>query len=348
VALGKAYLDRASKFSKMAEENLGEVMAARTMAMNAGAPKYFAPEFSKLDVQLRESTRDIEIGKLADAIENRSQMQVQYLDLELRAIKYAQVNQAQVVIAQALKEGAAEFAPRTLAVAQKNVDDTSAYITSNRHDTNEVNARGAMTLASAQHLLKITHDAKVSDKATPEDLALRLEKDKATVTSQQGQLDRGAKANAELLSEKELAQRFEKARSQFTESEAEVYKKGNTMVIRLRGLEFPTAQATIKESNFPLLAKVQSVIEDIGPGTVIVEGHTDSIGGKAINDKVSAERASAVKAYLISNSKIQDTEITAVGYGFQKPLGTNKTKQGRAQNRRVDILIKPTAAAQAM
>lgn len=104
-------------------------------------------------------------------------------------------------------------------------------------------------------------------------------------------------------------------------------------MIRLRGLKFPVAQAVLKGSNFPLLAKVQKVIKDFGKSTVVVEGHTDSVGGKIINEKLSTAGSDPVT-------------ITAVGYDYQKPLATNKTSVGRAQNRRVDILIQHEKTAQ--
>jgi outer membrane protein OmpA-like peptidoglycan-associated protein len=108
-------------------------------------------------------------------------------------------------------------------------------------------------------------------------------------------------------------------------------------------MEFPSAKANITEKNKPLLGKVQKVMEEFGSSSVVVEGHTDSVGGKKINDRLSQNRAEAVKNYLQSNSgaMTEDSKIEAVGYGYQKPLATNKTANGRAQNRRVDIIIKP-------
>ena len=143
-----------------------------------------------------------------------------------------------------------------------------------------------------------------------------------------------------LESEKALNDNFEKARSEFTKNEAEVYKQGNSLTIRLRGLKFPSSKADLKESNFPLLGKVQKVIEKFGRSAVVVEGHTDSVGGKTINDKISQDRALAVREYFISNGIIPDDKIQAIGYGEKKPLATNKTAAGRAQNRRVDVVIK--------
>jgi len=98
-------------------------------------------------------------------------------------------------------------------------------------------------------------------------------------------------------------------------------------------------KAAIDAENFSLLAKVQKVIGDIGAKQIEVEGHTDSSGGKKLNEELSAKRAESVQSYLVSNNNIAAEKITATGYGYSKPIATNKTAEGRAQNRRVDIII---------
>jgi len=75
---------------------------------------------------------------------------------------------------------------------------------------------------------------------------------------------------------------------------------------------------------------------------VTVEGHTDSTGGKKLNQKLSAARAEAVKEYLEVNAADPSIEFDSKGFGYDKPLATNKTPEGRAQNRRVDVVIEPS------
>jgi OOP family OmpA-OmpF porin len=71
---------------------------------------------------------------------------------------------------------------------------------------------------------------------------------------------------------------------------------------------------------------------------VLVEGHTDNIGTAAYNQQLSIKRANAVRDALVKNGVAAD-KIQAKGYGFEKPVASNKTKEGRAQNRRVEITI---------
>jgi peptidoglycan-associated lipoprotein len=70
-----------------------------------------------------------------------------------------------------------------------------------------------------------------------------------------------------------------------------------------------------------------------------IEGHTDNVGGKAINEKVGLERAEAVKRYLYEQYQIPLHKMNVISYGEDKPIAPNKTREGRAQNRRVVIKV---------
>ncbi|MBW1673406.1 MAG: OmpA family protein [Deltaproteobacteria bacterium] len=69
------------------------------------------------------------------------------------------------------------------------------------------------------------------------------------------------------------------------------------------------------------------------------EGHTDSTGSDEQNERLSQGRADAVREYLVANGTIPYGRISAIGYGSQQPLASNKTAGGRAINRRIDVLI---------
>src|SRR5205807_479589 len=70
---------------------------------------------------------------------------------------------------------------------------------------------------------------------------------------------------------------------------------------------------------------------------VVVEGHTDSIGSDAYNMKLSQRRANAVRDYMVKNG-VSGSRIKTEAYGKTRPIASNKTAEGRAQNRRVDIV----------
>jgi len=90
-------------------------------------------------------------------------------------------------------------------------------------------------------------------------------------------------------------------------------------------------------------AKIDEVINklkaDPNGAFIEIEGHTDNIGGKVINEKVGMERAEAVKRYLFEQHQIPLHKMNVISYGSEKPVASNKTKDGRAQNRRVVIRV---------
>lgn len=371
VAVGNAYLTNANAVADVARGNIEDVIDARQAAISAGAASYFSKEMKKADEDFKDVTEDIEKNKLSSANKERKELQEKYLGLELKAIKEKHLGESRNTISLAKKEKAEKFAPRTLAVAEKSYIDTEAFITANRHNTMAIEARAAETKEAAMHALNINRTAKGSNKISSEETALAMEKERMRVAAKDSQLktvkgeldatqsalEGTVDANVALLSaqqklekEKELNEKYEAARKEFAGNEAEVYKQGDALLIRLKGMEFPSAKSTITEKNKPLLGKVQKVMEEFGASTVLIEGHTDSVGGKKVNDRLSQNRAEAVKNYLQENSGgISDdsSKIEAVGYGYQKPLASNKTADGRAQNRRVDIIIKPEAATKA-
>jgi peptidoglycan-associated lipoprotein len=74
-------------------------------------------------------------------------------------------------------------------------------------------------------------------------------------------------------------------------------------------------------------------------GYIEIEGHTDNVGTKPTNHKIGLDRAEAVKRYLYENQQIPLHKINVISYGEEKPIAPNKTKAGRAQNRRVVIKV---------
>ena len=139
----------------------------------------------------------------------------------------------------------------------------------------------------------------------------------------------------------DVERQFDQVTAQFTREEAQVYKQGNRLVIRLQAMQFPVGKEVIMPTNYPLLGKVQRAVRRFDGPEVTVEGHTDSTGSAAINQHLSQRRAEAVREYLIANGTLPGEKITAVGYGPERPLASNATAKGRAKNRRIDVIIAP-------
>ena len=106
------------------------------------------------------------------------------------------------------------------------------------------------------------------------------------------------------------------------------------------GLTFPVGKNTIESQFFPLLTKVQNAIKRFSGCQVAIEGHTDSQGSDETNQRLSDARAEAVGSYLMANLGIS-VPITNQGYGESRPIASNDTPEGRAKNRRIEIILVP-------
>jgi outer membrane protein OmpA-like peptidoglycan-associated protein len=131
-------------------------------------------------------------------------------------------------------------------------------------------------------------------------------------------------------------------RQQMAGTGVEVQRQGDT--IRLQAPEnitFDTNRADVKPQFQPVLTQLSQSIQQY-PGTVVqIEGHTDSTGSAAYNQTLSENRAGAVRSYMVQRG-VEPTRLAAVGYGMTRPVADNTTVDGRAQNRRVEVLIVPT------
>ncbi|MFB9055300.1 DUF5723 family protein [Mariniflexile ostreae] len=99
---------------------------------------------------------------------------------------------------------------------------------------------------------------------------------------------------------------------------------------------FNTGKSTIRSVSNGVLKDIIDILNEYPTAKFSIEGHTDSSGSDALNQKLSDARANAVKRYLIENG-IDPFRLSAIGYGESKPIATNDTNEGKAQNRRVEI-----------
>ncbi len=114
------------------------------------------------------------------------------------------------------------------------------------------------------------------------------------------------------------------------------------LVVNLSDVLFDTGKYTLKQNTQVSLAKVATILELYQGLKVQVEGYTDSTGSPATNQKLSENRAGAVRDFLVNNGVPQDN-ITAAGYGATNFVADNGTAAGRAQNRRVDLIVSGNA-----
>ena len=116
-----------------------------------------------------------------------------------------------------------------------------------------------------------------------------------------------------------------------------VDKNGCPVSYTFENIEFDFNKAVIKDSYMDRIHNISGIMTKYGAYKAVVTGHTDSIGSEAYNLKLSKKRAEAVKAAIVKSGHIDPMRIKTVGKGESEPIATNKTREGRAKNRRVEI-----------
>ncbi len=174
---------------------------------------------------------------------------------------------------------------------------------------------------------------------------LEIEKLNRRIAELEGRTYQERADKERLAAEKRFNELYNQVQRYFSPDQAEVYKKAQQLVIRLKAMQFPVGQAVIVPENYPLLATVQKAIRTFGRPAVVIEGHTDSTGTPTANQILSQSRAESVRKYLIANDTLPASKIDAQGYGATRPLAPNTTAAGRAVNRRIDVIIKPSMAS---
>ena len=111
------------------------------------------------------------------------------------------------------------------------------------------------------------------------------------------------------------------------------------------GIYFAYNSAMVTPVSEPTLAQVAGVLKQHADWTLTIEGHTDSIGGAKYNQELSARRAAAVKQRLVERYGVGAARLKTEGVGLARPLAPNGTLEGRARNRRVELL-RPCAGKQ--
>ena len=134
-----------------------------------------------------------------------------------------------------------------------------------------------------------------------------------------------------------LKQKFDK------DTSLSVVKENRGIIIRINDtMLFDEGSAIIKSGAKSVLTKIASELNDID-NPILIEGHTDSIPIKnekyPSNWELSTARATNIIKYLTENKLLNPRRLSAVGYGEYMPIATNETKDGRAKNRRVDIIV---------
>jgi len=162
-----------------------------------------------------------------------------------------------------------------------------------------------------------------------------------TAAKTKAQLEEEKRARAEAESKYADANKKLNAAMMSLQEIAKVKEESRGVVITLSGsVLFATGKSTLLPIAQDKIADVAKALKDQGFKSLLVEGHTDSQGSADKNMGLSQDRADAVRSFLVSQG-IPGTKIRAQGIGSSRPVADNSTAEGRANNRRVEIVVEP-------
>lgn len=347
----QGYLNKATETAGQRRAQLPTLFEARQAAIAAGGWNH--PELRK-DFENNDEKVSDKADKLMDLkAEKIAEFQQNYVDLERRATVLTQIGPAIAKINGAKKDKAEKKAPNTLKSAEVDAKNAESLISTNVRNPSGYAEAVAKSNASATLLLDVVTTINQNGKNLPEATALKLVSQNKKISGLQTDLASSEQAEAATATRLNntskalgsaqhsvaMQKAIEAARTQFSPDEAEAYQQGSVLMIRLKKMNFKSGGADLPSDSLTLLSKVSEVAKSLNAKDIKVEGHTDATGSAAKNEELSKKRAASVATYFKTSGFEQ---VSSEGYGFAKPLATNKTKEGRAQNRRVDITIVPS------
>ena len=362
-AIAKAYFQEARVESGVRKSNAVRILQARKSSLQAGlkGSKKLLEELADVDEDLRDETDDF-----SNTLEPKefSEFQKKYLALEIEAVQFSELDTSIQAIQYVIKRDAEDLTPNALRIARMDINAAENLIAQSPRNP-EIHQKSVKNALDSTALLVGVMDVILNAEGTPEHIALRIYKQNqelGVLSKNVGSLQANlmsTKSNLALsedaLKSQEEALRLQKeglrksaiqvkfqkamdeARVQFSEDEASVYQQGSKLIFRLKKINFASGAATIPMASKPLLSKVNDIIRTLDAKIVAVHGHTDSVGAADYNLKLSTKRAISVAKYLASFAG--GYKIGYIGYGESKPMASNETQQGRAINRRVDLVV---------
>lgn len=361
----RGYLQVARQVSQNRAEKAPGLFRARQSALKAGAAKHprLFEDFKDLDDEVSanaDNLTDVDSQELAE-------FQARYVNFERKAIILKELGGSMAIFNGAKKDKAQKLAPMTYkkavlslrtaeSIISTNVRNPAGYRAAVNAASNDVTLlknvvntikRNSGNLSESAALKLVAQSSKIKrldtelSKSTAENRAEQSRMDKRNQVLTQKLEDREQDLDSANVSA-ETQRAIETARLEFSPDEAEAYQQGGSLLIRLKQVNFASGRSDIPGDSLAILAKVLNVAKSMNASEIKIEGHTDSTGSAAQNKIISENRAASVASYFRTNGF---DNVKVEGHGFQKPIASNKSKEGRTLNRRVDIIISPESAS---
>jgi outer membrane protein OmpA-like peptidoglycan-associated protein len=288
---------------------LYEAYNAVRIAQVAGAEKYSPDTFAKASEDLKNAA-DMDASKKRD-----TKMEITYAREAVQRAEDARVD--------TLRKQAAER-QHNAEVARNQAQDQAA---ASAADAAASQAQAARAQAQSEEAKMEAERARLAKERADADRA-KAEADAAAARAS------AAEANKQVENANQIR---EKLRQQLN-SVLATSESARGLIVNMSDVLFDTGRYTLKQGTQVSLAKVAGILQAYPGLKVQVEGFTDSVGSDQMNQKLSENRAASVRDFLVAQG-VQANNITAAGYGKTNPVADNSTASGRAQNRRVNLVV---------
>jgi len=239
----------------------------------------------------------------------------------------------------ASKSSAAQLAPAQLDTAKQSLEKAEASFKENGDEPRTKDLAYIADVRSQIAVAEAGRETATRAQAKDDHDFRNSQIDALEGTKTQLESEKRARADAE-KGKAEAEKKLSVAMASLTEI-AKVKEESRGVVITLSGaVLFATGKSTLLPIAQEKLAEVAKALKDQGYKSLLVEGHTDAQGSADKNMVLSQERANAVRSYLVSQG-IPSDKIRAEGIGSSRPVAENSTAEGRANNRRVEIVVEP-------
>lgn len=224
---------------------------------------------------------------------------------------------------------------KTNASLQTNINSLKDQIATLENNINDLN--GKISALTTQNSQLGQQTAEQQNKLTQSQKDLQSQKQK--LEQLQNLL------NQQKAASEELKNKMAEALKGFNSNELTVYQKDGKVYVSLsENLLFPSGSAVVNPKGVDALSKLAAVLNLNNDVSVNIEGHTDSIpirGRYQDNWDLSTARANSIVRILVNNYKVDPTRVISSGHSFYEPVASNSTPEGRAKNRRTEIILSP-------
>lgn len=237
-------------------------------------------------------------------------------------------------------EQAVELAEQPLPADQADLGEHRVYMAERKVEIAKARATALHAEAQRERLSQERDEARLAARTSEVERA----REETRTARQEAEAARESETASAAASAAEAQRMAEEMQQEMDDLKAEVTDRG--LVLTLGDVLFATGSADLQSGANANLDKLVTFLNEHPERKVLVEGHTDNVGGGELNQRLSQQRAEAVRNYLREKG-IAAERLSAEGIGMDRPVADNSTSTGRQQNRRVEIIIGNTQSAPA-